>query len=308
MVALFLVFILIFSVFRSQIAEYAAWALAMTHEISLSDDNAGSKAGKITITAMEVLPSALNKTGKVTTGAKLAVASGGSALSDYFKHPVTSKLPKTQTPVVWFTNDFPEWSNSDLRIFPSLRKFDGTLWNKEKTEIKMTTDGKKLFIICRFYDKKTQEAITSHGAANPWQDDGIEIFLMKDRKSEYYCQYGISVGGGGQTLYYKITDKPNAGQRTDLAKGFELPRFNVDESREWFEFEIKIFISNIGIDSLKPGDTLLMQIVRNYRGQQTPESAGLQLFPVYIYGDNRLGLGNHDRRAFQPVMIETAGK
>jgi hypothetical protein len=80
----------------------------------------------------------------------------------------------------------------------------------------------------------------------------------------------------------------------------------VDEFNGGFEIEMKISLSNLGFKKLEPGDTFLLQIVRNYRGQNEKDSATLHLFPVYIYADNRLGRNNHDRRAFQKVQIERA--
>jgi hypothetical protein len=63
-------------------------------------------------------------------------------------------------------------------------------------------------------------------------------------------------------------------------------------------------LSNIGIKKAQPGDSILLQVDRNYRGQRTKESASLHLFPVYIYADKRFGLTNHDRRTFQKLVIE----
>ena len=195
-----------------------------------------------------------------------------------------------------------------MTLFTPLRKYDGTLWRKEKTEIKGSTDGRKLYLVCRFYDKKPHEAVTEHtekrGGGSAWQDDSIEVFLMKNRKSTFYCQYIVSVSGKGTILYDKNTKAPNRGQKVDIPEGFVKPRYNVDDFASGFEIEMSIALSNIGIDKLKPGDALLMQVVRNYRGQKNKESVTLHLFPVYIYADKRLGVNNHDRRAFQKIVVK----
>ena len=68
--------------------------------------------------------------------------------------------------------------------------------------------------------------------------------------------------------------------------------------------EISIDLRNNGIKKIKPGDSFLMQIVRNYRGQGYKNSVTLHLFPVYIYADKRMGRNNHDRRAFQKVIVK----
>ena len=127
---------------------------------------------------------------------------------------------------------------------------------------------------------------------------------MKNSKSEYYCQYIISVSGKGLTLYNKATDKPNVGQAATPPKSFELPRFSAEDFDGGFDLEIRLALSNIDVETLNPGDTLLMQVVRNYRGQSEKRSVILQLFPVHIYGDSRFGATNNDRRAFQAIPVK----
>ena len=305
-VLLFILFIGIFSFFRSGIAEYAASLLAMTNEITLSKAKNGRVESRPTIqivtnnkfTAIQK-KGASRKTSKKTT------------LDARFKNPVTAKLPKTKTPTIAFAEFYPEWDDSWLDLFTPLRKYDGTIWRKEKTEIKGSTDGKGLYLLCRFYDKEPDKAVTSNtkgkSGANAWKDDSIEVFLMKDRKSKEYFQYIASVTGKGATHYCKNTKAPNRGTTTTLPKNFVKPRYRANEFDGGFEIEISISLSNLGIKKLKPGDSFLMQIVRNYRGQGYQNSVTLHLFPVYIYADNRMGINNHDRRAFQKVVVKKAG-
>jgi hypothetical protein len=303
--ALFLLFVAVFSIFRLRIAEYAAWLLAMTHEVSLSESKSGDGHQAIKI----VSDIQYAGKGKKASGSR-RVASKKKSASEMFKNPVTAKLPKTKTPIVLYTDDYPEWNDSKFPLFTPLRKFDGTIWRKEKTQIKMTTDGRRLYVVCRFFDKNPGAAITKYtekfGGKNAWQDDSIELFLMKDKNSKFYCQYIVSVSGKGTVLYHKVTEAPNRGSNAKLPKTFVSPNYNVDEFNGGFEIEMKISLSNLGFKKLEPGDTFLLQIVRNYRGQNEKDSATLHLFPVYIYADNRLGRNNHDRRAFQKVQIERA--
>lgn len=300
-VALFLFFMGIFSYFRLTIADYAAWLLAMTHEITLSKTTAGSVKSRssIKIVTENRFKTTVKKQSRKTVSKKL---------DDRFKKPVTAKLPKTKTPTILFGEEFPDWDDYRLSLFTPLRKYDGTIWRKEKTEIKGSTDGKKLFLICRFYDKNPEKAVTRNTKGktgqNAWQDDSIEVFLMKDRKSTSYCQYIVSVTGKGTVLYNKNNKAPNSGTTTKVSKSFVKPRYNADDFDGGFEIEMAIDLSNIGIDKIKPGDSFLMQIVRNYRGQGYSDSVTLHLFPVYIYADKRFGINNHDRRAFQQVVVK----
>ncbi len=298
-VALFLIFTGIFSYFRPIIANYAASLLAMTHEITLSKAKTGSGESRPTmqiVTENKFTANQKKKSGKTVSASK--------KLDDRFKNPVTANLPKTKTPTISFGKYFPEWDDSELTLFTPLRKYDGTIWRKEKTEIKGSTDGKKLYLICRFYDQNPNEAVTANTAANAWKDDSIEVFLMNNRKSKNYYQYIVSVTGKGCTHYYKNNKASNSLTSIKLPKDFVKPRYGADDFDGGFEIEMAIALSNIGINKIKPGDSFLMQIVRNYRGQGYKNSVNLQLFPVYIYADMRMGGNNHDRRAFQKVVVK----
>lgn len=313
---LFLVFVAIFSVFRNKIADYAAGLLAITHEISIAPakKNQVADQGQTPVQTQhqeQQAPIKISPQQNITTKNKVAERINPTVVKkpEVSNKPVLVNLPKTDIPVINFTNKTPAFSDSGLVLFPPLRKHDGTDWNEEKTEIKIATDGKKLYVMLRLYDKNPGDAITGDPKTRKgkgiWEMDSIEFFIMKNNKSEYYCQYLISVSGTAQTTYNKITDKPNSGKAATPPKSFEFPRYNAEEFDGGFEIEMKIALSNIDIETLSPGDSLLMQIVRNYRGQKAKNSATLQLFPVYIYADSRLGMDNHDRRAFQEISVKS---
>ncbi len=294
--SLFLLLALIFSVFRYQIGSYAAWFLAMTREIKITEkqDKPGSGSGTIKIiTGVKVMPT--------KKGVQKKKAKPVAKKSSYFKKPVTAKLPKTKLPQIVWSTDYPVWKKNDPAIFESLRKYDGTVWTKERTRIRISTDGSRLFFLCRFYDKHPDQAITRNNATNAYRDDSIEIFLMKNRKSKHYCQYIISVDSQGRASYITTTDIPNRGSKVNAPKNFVYPRFDAEAFDGGFKLKVIISLSNIGIRYLKPGESFLLQVVRNYRGQGNKESVILQLFPAYIYADKRLGANNHDRRSFQKV-------
>ena len=316
-IVLFLVCVLIFSIFRAKIADYAAWLLAMTHEISLSTAKASpakiqgqtqqaqaqtqEQQAPIKITALSQAPPPKNKIAERMSPA----VSKPAVVSD---KPVTVDLPKTDAPVIAFINSSPGWNSPGSHLFPPLRNYNGTAWNDEKTEIKMFTDGRILYLFCRLYDKKAGEAVIGDPKKlkrkGLWDTDCIEFFIMKNSKSNYYCQYILSASGRAETHLNKITSKPNLWENAAMPKSFELPRLSAEEFDGGFELEARIALSNIDIDMLRPGDSLLLQIVRNYRGQSDKNSVTTQLFPVYIYADSKLGMNNHDRRAFQPVQAK----
>jgi hypothetical protein len=316
-IALFLVFALIFISFRAKFADYAAWLLAMTHEISIAPaktnqaKDQGSQGqtqvqpqeqqAPIKISALAQIPAPKNKVAERINPA----VKKNPEISD---KPVKANLPKTDIPAIFHTIGVPDWSRPDFAPFPPLRKFDGTAWDEEKTEIRIATDGKTLYVLYRAYDKNPGEAIIGDSKTRKvkglWDTDSFELFLMKSGNSDYYCQYISSVNGKGKTCYNKIASKPNSYQSVTPPKSFKFPRFSAEEFDWGFELEIKIALSNIDVDTLKVGDSLLMQIVRNYRGQAEKTSVTLQLFPVYIYADSRPGINNHDRRAFQAVPVK----
>jgi hypothetical protein len=317
---LFLAFVLIFSCFRGKIADYAASLLAMTHEISVSTakqeqpkpqpqipgqlpaQSAEQAQTPLKITVLESKPPTANK---VVERINPAAAKTSTAPAK----PVTVDLPKTETPIISFVgNSSPGWNSPGGILFPPLRNVNGTPWSDEKTEIKIFTDGKKLFIFCRLYDKNPGDALIGDPKKlkkkGLWDIDSIEFFIMKNNKSDCYCQYVLTAGGKTSSLAYKIGNKTNQYTQMTLPKSFELPRLSVEEFNGGFELEAKIALSNIEIDRLKQGDSILVQIVRNYRGQSEKNSASVQLFPMHIYADSKIGRNNHDRRAFQPVLVK----
>lgn len=305
-VVLFLGLTGLFSIFRTEISEAAVSLLAMSGEVTLSKQAFRSADGEnVAHSTMQIVTDKKYSTTKKSSRRK--TTSSSKNRSDIFKKPVTVRLPKTKTPVISYSYDFPDWFDPGLKLFTPLRKYDGKVWRKEKTEIKASTDGKKLYIIIRLYDHDPGNAITKHAqkdGTNAWKDDSIELFLMKNRKSKYYCQYIVSMSGRGHLLYCQAGNTPNKGVRKKLPAGFVKPRFSVDSFDEGFELEMSIDLRNVGISKLQRGDSFLMQVVRNYRGQGDSESVTLHLFPVYIYADKRLGINNHDRRAFQKILVK----
>ena len=220
--------------------------------------------------------------------------------------PTTTKLPKTKTPVVAWCDTL-SVSVAHAPDFPPLRKYDGTRWTKEKTVIKAVSDGTRIKFQFHLFDSNPDEAVTTHSRSNPsnaWQDDGIEFFLMKDRDAKIYCQYAMSVIGRGSVFMLKCNKKNMAGgSRMATPDAFIPPLMSARRTSDGFLMELTVNLRNVGIDSLEPGDSFLIQIARNFRGQRNKDSVILQLFPTHIYADNRHGANNHHRKSFQPVKI-----
>ena len=269
---IFFVFVVLFSFARTPIAEVGAWMLALSRELKTTEED--------------------------TEGDSVELAEK--------PEPQIRNLPKTEQPVVLFSNDPPSWQDTVFATFPKLRNHNGDPWGNEDTEIRACTNGRKLFVMARLYDQDPDSAITRHSQTQSslaWRDDSIELFLMRDNKTDIYCQYALSVSGIGHDYYLKGTDNPSSFATVEMPKDFTPPIFESRKLENRFELEVIIDLQNIGIEDLKPGGSFLIQIVRNYRGQGESDSVTLQLFPTHIYADKRFSILNHDRRAFQPVKI-----
>jgi hypothetical protein len=208
---------------------------------------------------------------------------------------VLADYPKTKQPEIMFVNGKPDYNN--LPPFPPIRKYDGTEWTIAKTDIRMATDGKKLYVFIKCFDNEPENLDMNNTQKDKrgdcWLDDSIELFLMKERSNKKYSQYVVSAAGG----FNIINRGGNAQIENTILKG--------NPQKDGYTVYMVINLSDIGIDKLKPGDQLLMQVVRNYRGQNSnlPGALILHLFPVHVYGDKRFGFNNHDTRAFQPAKV-----
>ena len=289
--ATFVVFVCFFTFLRYPIGEVSAWMLSLTNEVRLLDDSG----------EFELEDSGSTKNGKKTkkrTKKKQTVPDRGK--------PVTSHSPKTTMPIVLVTEFAPSWSDKIFADFPAIRTAKGEEWSKEKTTIRATTDGEFLYLLIRFFDQFPDKAVTSFSkasASQAWKDDSIEIFLMKDKKSKFYCQYVVSVSGAGCFYYNNTTKQYHVGTKGKLPNDFADWGYDAEKFDNRFEITVTIPLSNLGIVQLEPNDSFLMQIVRNYRGQNLKNALTLHLFPSHIYADNRFGITNHDRRTFQPMKV-----
>ncbi len=219
----------------------------------------------------------------------------------------TLNAPKTQAPKILYKGGEPDFSKDKIPDFPPLRTEVGENWDKEKTRIRMTCDGLKLYVHILCYDSDKDELVVAHsrqeGAASSWKDDSIELFLMKSQDSEAYCQYVASASGLSHVFYLSAGDLPFIFSQQALPAKFTPPEISSNLLPEGFEVKMQIDLSNIGLDRTMHGQKILMQIVRNYRGENV-EGVSLQLFPCYIYADLSMTPNNHDRRSFIPVEIQ----
>lgn len=287
----FVFFVLLFSFFRAQISSFNTWSLALTGELEIGSSETESGAAR-------GIPA--GKTGQP------AMRAAGSSYDP--ATAIVTELPKTKRPEVLLIPFGANPEDFELPFFPVLREYTGKEWEEEKTRITMATDGLKLFVFITCFDSHPENLVTEFSklkeVAIPWKDDSVELFLMKDRKAEHYCQYIASVSGLSRIYYYlEKADDPRIGNNQKIPDGFRKPFIYAERFPKGYKIKMTISLNNIGIDDLKEGDELLMQFVRNYRGQGELNSITLHLFPAWIYADNRFGLNNHDQRAFQPVCI-----
>ena len=297
LLATFLLFVCFFTFLRYPIGEFSAWMLSITSEVRITDDSEPSDQEKYEFNKKK---KKFNKK-KVKKKKKKKTIDRGK--------PVTVKLPKTKTPIILICDDFPDWSDKVASDFPSFRRANGKEWNKDQTNVRVTSDGKKIYMLLKLYDKFPKKAITKHSESNSggaWKDDSIEIFLMKQANSKVYCQFILSVSGIGHCFYINAGKEPYTSNKIEKPENLDKWSYDVEEFDNRFEMEISIPLSNIGINKLKANDTFLLQIIRNYRGQNDKNAVTLQLFPTHLYADSRFGINNHDRRAFQKVKVVNA--
>lgn len=234
------------------------------------------------------------------------VSSGGAA--DY-KNPVVRDLPKTPVPLVQLLDDKPSRDKlKTLTPFPKLRSYNGDDWDQEKTDIFMAVHGTKLYALCILHDSNPDEIVTEFsekgGGHNAYKDDSIELFLMPSEDPESYSQHVCSASGEYQSYYNGInSDNPTAKTAGEKPDNVQDPLIEVERLDKGFLVYMEIDLREIGLEKVESRDALSLQVVRNYRGQGNSDSHTLHLFPTHIYGDTKLGLNNHDRRAFQPVKI-----
>ena len=82
-------------------------------------------------------------------------------------------------------------------------------------------------------------------------------------------------------------------------KVFIKPKSKAIDFDKGFRLRAEFSLKNLGITNFNPGNQMLIQVIRRYRGTRTY----LQLFPVFIYASTRLGADSHDRRAFKVIRV-----
>lgn len=302
---LFVFFAFIFSYFRLQIYNINAWCFAMTGEIQQIQFNS---AGELKLEGGD------DKSSPLFPSQKPAVQNVSTTVKSTTPDakPVKVNLPLTVQPKILFTSNVTEKDLEKSPLFPALRTFRGVEWNKEKTEIRMASDGETLEVSFLCYDSEPAKLVTQYsekeGSAYAWKDDSIEFFLMKNPKADHYFQYVCSASGISKVYYYKVSDSPNSGiNDTNFPANFKKPVIRGEACKEGFRIYMEIDLeNNIGLPKLNSGKEIYLQVVRNYRGQGAgnPLEIGLQLFPTFIYADSTSGAANnHDRRAFQTAKL-----
>ncbi len=306
---LFLLFASIFSFHRHEIYAFNSWLFALTGEIQQIKFAEGGKDDDIPGAPQPAgkTDSKDKKTGdkKTTAAAKKTDSTSSSA-----DKPVRSNLPTTPEPKILqvASCSIQDMDDNKLPLFPPLRIYNGTEWKKEKTDIRMACDGQTLYASFLCYDADPASLVTKYseteGTSSAWKDDSIELFLMNGKKADCYYQIVSSASGLSHIFYFKNSENIAAGiNQSDFPPSFKKPFITSEKCKEGYKVTMEINLKSLDFPKLDNGKEILLQIVRNYRDASNQNAASLQLFPVFIYGDNRYGKQNHDRRAFMPAKI-----
>ena len=292
----FLAFAAFFSYMRFEISAVNAWILRSIGR--------GSSVDQTTLFGKKKTGSEKAKTQNTSTKKQKTKPKKRNVTRPRIRRVVS----KTETPIVALLLGDKKY-DVDLPKCAPLRLFDGRN-GSPRTDILLTSDGKKLFLLAICYDNSPDDIIVSHsekeGPSAAFKDDSMEVFLMKDRQSGFYSQYVCSASGvniayhmkNGKTSYEPMTTPLRGGALGATAELF----------KRGYKVFMEIDLANIGLDQVKEGDTFLIQVARNFRGQFSERCKIMQLFPNDAYGKDETNANNHDRKSFQPVKIICAEK
>ena len=280
---LFLIFISLFIYFRASISGLSTALLSISGEIHTADSE--------------------TKTVEDDAGNKTKIKR-----KKWSKVPTLTKLPKTASFYIPILSKEPTANTNQLIIIPEMRIYNGKKWEDETTTVKMGIFNNFLYVFINCTDKQPDGIATVYAkndSKNIWQDDSIEIFMMKDRDDDNYCQYMISPIGTYHCYHWEtIIDRIDKGSELEKGEDFILPRINAKISEKGYNLNIKIALQNIGITNTDKTDTILLNMIRNYRELYSDKRVETQLYPTHIYVDNRFNrASNHNRKGFQPVKI-----
>lgn len=303
---IFISFSIIMAFFSEQLSWTAAKLLSITGEMklySLPENENNSYNITKDDKNNPLAPKKIKKEGKKNTQQKK------EQKIDILKQVTRDDLPKTQTPIgiIIPDNNFNDFI-AQAPHFPELRLFSGENWSKEKTEVYCITNLNILYIKVLCYDSEPDMLVKifsiAEGSNNAWKDDSVELFLMKDPLSNEYHQFIASCSGKTHRFVHKIRDDdPRMGQTISSSPADEFVK--VSEFDEGYIVEFSIPLSLLKFDQNLYKEGFHMQIVRNYRGEKKELGAqSLQLFPVYIHGDNRFGECNHYWKAFGKIKFK----
>ena len=221
--------------------------------------------------------------------------------------PQLTKLPKTSSFYIPILRSEPNAETKELVTLPEMRKYTGKKWKEESTIVKIGIYNNFLYFFFKCSDINPKDISTDYSKANKfdiWKDDSLEIFLMKDKNASSYCQYLLSPAGYNYSFRLEtIPERLDKGNQMGIDKTFQLPYSNAEITKDGYNAELKIALQNINIEPENLPKSILIQIVRNYRNLYTEDRLETQLYPTFIYVDNRFGASNHHQKAFLPSKI-----
>ncbi len=305
-ILLFLFFAAVFSFGRHYLYSFNSWCFAVTGEVqqmNFANDGESPNYQPPPVAGGKDQPKASDKKSAAKTNTAVAVQKPAET-----DKPVRSNLPQTPQPKISILPSVENVDESKLAAFPDLRNYSGVEWKTEKTVVKMATDGNSLYATFLCYDADPANLVTKYseaeGTASAWKDDSIEFFIMNSKDADHYYQLVSSASGLSHVFYLKTNNENGPTSFTpdaEFPKDFKKPFMRSEKCPEGFKITMEIDLKSFGFGRLDNGKELLLQVVRNYRDSADSKCAELQLFPTFIYADNRHGSQNHDRRAFMPA-------
>jgi hypothetical protein len=281
-IVVFAVFVALFTLFRHPIGNLNAKLLVATGDLP------PAALTKKLETPEGTPPVASNapEHGKRKKKNRLVVIDSRAAQLKYIDdNPVTSPLPETKTPTVAFYKTI---STLESSPFPPLRGCDGTICGDNGIVVRAATDGKTIRFDCLLTNNASPDA-------------RVELFLMKNRCGKTYRRYILPLSGQPKAALLKKLPSPRRAE--PIANSESKATLSTAKTQQGILARFDVPISDLEMDHIAQGETIFAQIAytRGTSANETPDT--LQLFPSHIYGDNRFGANNEDRRAFRPLRI-----
>lgn len=184
----------------------------------------------------------------------------------------------------------------DADAFLPFRLCDGATWDGFPTRAWIVTNPRttqlKVVLYC---EDQAMEKLNVSNKKNIVGNDSVEVFFARQRTGPYH-QAVICADGRAEGLVYEDTFKRDA-DKTDWLKkrGVSL---QVDAREDGVIYFLTLPVGAIGLKDLKEG--VLMQVIRNFRGQGT-DIAGAAVLMAFPNQAERPA--NHERKVWRRAKV-----